>query len=407
MKTILIALIAGILGAAIGWTLALQTERGSTPVDADEMYARMSAVLDNRDDMLQRAHVLTHLSMHVNSENVEGAVRAFSETSVAPLLTAFDAQVFFAAWARLEGEAILEKVKSWGANRFNRLALAAVLSEYGRQGEIDRARDLFFSMPSSMHEQAVAALFVPWAEYGQYSHVEEVVLSFPKGNARDTAMQILAGQIVMRQGKEAMIEWVESLKAPGKEMFKHLAFEWAVRALTRQSPDEAREWVEARWVEREGWSRRGPEFLVKEWSRSDPHAAIEWVVSLEAEDDVMRRVIQRAASDGLDRWVLADAVQAGVWLIARDIEPWHDRHSEKLARHFTRRAPRQAIVFSNRIQDEMLRKRTEKLLHREFERLPNRDELFAMIGEDGPKILTHADMTSEGRGSEGSEKPRN
>jgi hypothetical protein len=383
----MITLVALATGLAIGWAAALTVERGVAPADADEMYARMSAALGRFDNTLERSTTVLKLTRQLTPENLEGGIRAFREQAPSPQLSAFDIHVFMAGWARIDGIGLLDQTLSWGADRFYRLGVAAVLHEFARNGDIERAKEVFFRSPEGAREQAVAALFVSWAAFGETEPLEEIVLSFPPGADRDVAMQILTGQLLLAQGSDALETWVESLEAPGPDFFKAHAYEHAVKALTIHSVNEARDWVTRQRETKQGWSRRGPEFLVEAWAKMYPAAAVDWALALEFEGDVERRVRARALSVGLERWVKANPEGAALWLLVRDSDRLFDVACEALALHYSRRAARQSAVFSNRIVADVRRERVEKTLRRAWSRLENGDQLIDLLGPDGPKTL--------------------
>jgi len=374
-------------GLALGWVAALTVERGITPANDEEMYSRMSAALENYADTVERASTVTKLTRQLSADNLEGAVAAFRDHVGVPHISAFDISVFMAGWAQLEGEALLDQTREWGSDRFYRLGEHAVLHDLARRGEIERAKALFFSIPEGSREAAAAALFVSWSLFGQVDSAEEVVLSFPKGEDRDVAMQILAGQILVSQGREALKEWIDGQEAPGPELFKHSAYEYAVKALAKVSVDDARAWVLELRGTKQGWSRRGPEYLVEAWAKVDPEAAVEWAWSLESEDDVEARVRARAFGLAMERWRKANREAAASWLLLREPEELHDPHSENLAYFYSRRAPKQAAVFSNRIVNDDRRKKVEDFLRRDWKYMGKSAEVLGFLGPDGPDNL--------------------
>lgn len=388
MKTILIASSALVVGVALGWAAALTVERGTVPADPDAMYRRMSIALDMHTDAVERAAAVTRLSKHVNEKNVEGAARAFRERASAPLLSVFDSQVFFAAWARLEQEEILTEISGWGAPRYSRIALGAVMHELARQREFERARALFNQIPEGSREQVAAWLFVTWAAVDHYEGVDSIVLSFPEGEMREAAFQMLVGQMLLAQGGDALIDWTESLPDEGPDWFKRAAFEAAVKALALHSVDDARTWVMRHWSGDEGWSLRGPEFLVESWVRLKPQAAIEWALALVGDEGRRNKIRERAFAAGMETWIRDNKPEAAYWLGQQTPHPRLDIHLDSLARHFALRTPRQAAVFANRMVGERRRERTYGTLRNTWVRYEKRDELYVMLDpETGPKAM--------------------
>jgi len=371
-----IALIVGIIGLAVGWYSAMAVSRGPVPSGSEEMHERMSNALTN-DDMIERAETILKLVKNLTPENLSGAVEAFKEASPAPTVEIFDFRIFANGWAALAGEDMLLETATWPSERFQRVAVGAVMRDLAKKGRIQRAREVFDSLPDTHRSAAVGVMLTSWIEQGEYDSVASVIRSFPPGEGRNTAIVVFTAQMVRVSGIEALKNWVLSIPDDEPERFKRFAFDDAVRSISNESVEEATAWaMQGREI---WWGRGGASALGPHWVKKDGVAAISWVESLP--EGKWRNDAVRAT---LKKWAAHDPVSCADWMKSIAPIPLYDRTSERLSLYHARRDPIRAALFSNRIWNDELRAKTQKTLRFDWRRLKNKEYLYSAFIPGGP-----------------------
>jgi hypothetical protein len=228
-------------------------------------------------------------------------------------------------------------------------------------------------------------LIVGWIQGENKGGAAEYVADLPPGIVRQKAVNELISEH-MKQGSEAVIEWVESIPSGGGRNFKRVAFQKAANALTIDDPVATARWIEDHLGR--PYSSEAPTAIGKRWIEQDPVAAMSWLAGLpagEAKDD--------AVSTSYRRWHTQAETEAEAWLMSATPSEGLDHAVRVLVRRHGRVAPTSALEWAFRIANE---KRRERVVVGIAESWYRRDPeaADAWLGESGLSTETQAAIRS-------------
>jgi hypothetical protein len=199
-----------------------------------------------------------------------------------------------------------------------------------------------------------SALVEGWLESG-LPGLEEYLIEMAPSNERQLGIAALARRLVLRDGIDAALRWVEALpdEAPGR--FKLQAYRRVASAVADIDPQRA-----ARWAEKQLAGDFGdglPRRVGVRWSGQDGEAAMTWLASLPAVDH-----LPFAVEATYREWLRHDREGALRWLREVEPNPTFEPAISLYALVTVPDDPQTALEWAQRLQDEELRHLTlEKL----------------------------------------------
>jgi hypothetical protein len=204
--------------------------------------------------------------------------------------------------------------------------------------------------------QLTSALVEGWLESG-LPGLEEYLVEMPPSNEREHAISALARRLIVRDGIDAALRWVEALpdEAPGR--FKLQAYRRVASAVADIDPQRAAHWAEKQLAG--DFGKGVPRRVGVSWGRQDGEAAMTWLASLPAVDH-----LPSAVEATYREWLRHDREGALRWLREVEPNPTFEPAISVYALVTVRDDPQTALEWAQRLQDEELRHLTLENLAR-------------------------------------------
>jgi hypothetical protein len=250
--------------------------RRITAADAERfLEMRGKARPEDRQAMTEQWHQL--LERWASAAPQEAA--EFLEKHGMLALPAPDALPVLKAWARGDAVSVLDWVKAGGDARKNwwnqsRYTFARAWMEHDPKAarawvDAGGSDGMESSIVSGMFQSATRETIAAWLK--QHSAGDAKISPV----ARDTAVQLLAGQHLKQDGADAALAWAESLQRPDELVS---ATQMIVTSLTASAPEKAVQWLARQPASTSGqhtaWQARD---AMMKWTSGDPVAAGEWL----------------------------------------------------------------------------------------------------------------------------------
>jgi hypothetical protein len=203
-------------------------------------------------------------------------------------------------------------------------------------------------------DQLTSALVEGWLESG-LPGVEEYLVEMPPSNQQQFAISALVRRLIVRDGIDAALRWVEALpdEAPGR--FKLQAYRRVASAVADIDPQRAAHWAEKQLAG--DFGDGVPRRVGVSWGGQDGEAAMTWLASLPAVDH-----LPFAVDATYREWLRHDREGALRWLREAEPNPTFEPAISLYALAAVRDDPQTALEWAQRLQDEELRHLTlEKL----------------------------------------------
>jgi hypothetical protein len=204
-------------------------------------------------------------------------------------------------------------------------------------------------------DQLTSALVEGWLESG-LPGLEEYLIEMPPSNEQQFAISALVRRLIVRDGIDAALRWVEALpdEAPGR--FKLQAYRRVASAVADIDPQRAAHWAEKQLAG--DFGNGVPRRVGVSWGRQDGgEAAMTWLASLPAVDH-----LPFAVDATYREWLRHDREGALRWLREAEPNPTFEPAISLYALVTVSDDLQTALEWAQRLQDEELRHQTlEKL----------------------------------------------
>ena len=307
-------------------------------------------------DALERSYCFFGFLQTLSPDNVEPSSEILETWH--PWLLEDELRSFMIAWTSFDAPGALE----WGLSRsgvFRDEAAPAALEGWAFH-DPEAARRALASLSSEVAPELLEEYFVAgWLRGGHHAGVVAYIESYPAGAARQRYTNLLTIEF-MREGPEAVIDWVEAIPDDAAGAYKKMAFQKAGYILAQVDPVHAARWLEPHLEH--GYSSSTPRVIARSWFAVDPPAALAWLASLPRGDQnekLLRATLLgwlRKAPEEAEAWVRSSSPAEGLDVA---VHLMIERNQD---------APQTALDWAERIHDPAGRYRTVLLLARAWHR---------------------------------------
>jgi len=357
LKVLFISFVA--LSFGLGWYLG--SRRGAPPVAesmqaprphlapraGDELGAAVADVLDD-PDLLSRAPSFIQLLEGLSPEDFQQIAASYEEAfaEVGRDVRELDMELLIHAWSRVDPEGAFERARGWPP--YWRRKACSILIQAWAERDPGAARRALKSLEDPAEARTyLDALVRGWAISGEPG-LEELVAATPRGSALQKRTSLLVRYRVRQWGPEAAMRWAEALPDDEHSRFKQEVFRKASTLVALRDPLQAAAWADA---------HRGRDYadgmaarVAMVWVMNDADATFEWLRTHPPGED-RDWAVKRA----FERWSSKDREAAAEWLRRAELGELLEPAIDVFARSLSARAPRDAIVWAERIADEARR----------------------------------------------------
>lgn len=279
-------------------------------------------------DPLDRTTQLVDLLRRLDAQNVEGAAAAYD--AAAKGIEAFDVALFANAWARIDGEAALDRMIRFPDPAGLFRGVAEVIFLRARRGDAAAVREyaeraIAGQAELSVEDKQTAANIIldatarGLAAAGQHDELTKLLESLPSSRERSFLITKTIVELGRNDGDSR--RWAESISWDAKNDLKHDVLRPVLVTMMNWDSATAAKWYDASRDRLEPGEWLGE--LTEAWSPNDPVAAIEWLLAQPPSDP--RAMGLRTAAYNLLR---KDGPQGREWIEKRLSEP--DVHAHML-----------------------------------------------------------------------------
>jgi len=297
------------------------------------------SALDENNDLL-RSYRMSAFLKDMTAAELPAALEAIEDRRL--WLSPEDLRLFALSWARFDPAGALEEFSAWPANARD-MARGAAFYAWGYYDPTAalEALDAVESKPEMAQLQF--ELVAGWSNRDDTQDLSDWIAALPESQTRQRYAGYYA-RALLRRGPETLLAWADSVPVDANEDFKATAVLKAAHTLAHQDPLLAKDWIEGQIGQ--SYARHVAPAIVRQWSKSDPRAALDWSRTLTPDDDRDRGVTQAYRS-----WLQLEPEAATEWLRANTPSASLDAALRVAMQTAAQKSPERAMEWAERMED--------------------------------------------------------
>jgi len=331
---------ATLLVGFFGARLFTQSDFASAPDDFSVAIRGALAETDPLDRVTRIAAIMQHL----DPQNVVEAAAVYDR--LLNLLEEVDIRAFVIAWTRFDPAAAFDHTISWRFPDKQKVGASAAIEGWALRdpiGALQAYEEAATSVPS-ISEDLFLNMLTGWLYSGEDGLIEYIAgLS---GHKRELALSRVVGRIMREGDTDAAVSWVEAIiRNDAYEMeFKRRVFRRGCRIVGRSDPELTAAWAMEHLDEE--YAVDAPRIVAGRWASKDGRAAMQWVRELPRDE-----LTELAIREAYLTWYRSDRESAVAWLASETLTAFHDPAISYYANELSKREPKEAVVWCERILD--------------------------------------------------------
>jgi len=343
------------------WILSIALAVGLTRlVASDRVDSESNVSFDlafGEFDPLERAYRISSSLRNLDADNLPELVDVLENRNMG--IVPDEVKLIMLAWARFDAPgayewAIDQKPEGWRTT----LSLAAMYAwGYYDGAAAIRVADAVED-PDTMARLQQNAM-EGWLHGNDKKGYSEYIANFPDLKRRGRLYFLLAGEIVMAEGRDAAMRWVEDIPDDMPNELKLGVFNQVAKMVATKDPVLAAEWfLEHRT---KPYSEGALAGIALRWVQEhDRPAAFEWLLALDP-DSTHEGEVDGAIAQGFRSWMQLDPDTAQAWLLTQLPNPALDPAVKEALRNLLPKDPAASMEWAQRLDDADLR-RTQMVL---------------------------------------------
>jgi hypothetical protein len=189
-----------------------------------------------------------------------------------------------------------------------------------------------------------------WLRSDDKEGVSEYIANFPDMKRRGRLYFLLAGEVVMTEGRDGAMRWVEALPDDAPNQLKLGMFHHVANMVASSDPVRAAEWFLAHRTR--PYSEGALSGIARRWvQHHDRPAAFEWLLAMSS-DGLRAEERADAITSGFRSWIQIDPEAAQPWLLSMLPNPALDPAIKEAVKRLLPTAPDTALAWARRFDDE-------------------------------------------------------
>jgi hypothetical protein len=191
-----------------------------------------------------------------------------------------------------------------------------------------------------------------WLRSDDKQGVSEYIANYPDMKRRGRLYFLLAGEIVMGEGIDAAMDWVEALPDDAPNNLKLGLFSHIAKMLAGEDPVRAAEWFFAHRTR--PYTEEALTGIARRWvqkHRHDRPAAFEWLLAMSS-DGIRAGERGDAIAAGFRAWMQMDPEAAQPWLLSQLPNPALERAIKEAIKRLLPTDPGTSMAWVQQLDDE-------------------------------------------------------
>ena len=336
---------------AVLWILSIALAIGLTRLAGpDRVGSEPSPSLDeafSEYDPLRRTYLISSSLQDFGPDDLPELLRVLVDRreGIAPE----EVRLFMLAWARFDGAGAYawarEAPKGWQGT----LTGAAMFAWAYHDGSaaiatFEEAEDN--EGKAVLRQRAIDG----WMRSDDKQGVYEYLSTTPDFTRRGHFYFLLVGEVMMREGKDATMRWVEGLPDDTSNQSKNALFNIVAKMVASDDPVRAAEWfLEHRT---RPYSKRALTGIARRWvQHNDRPAAFEWLLAMNT-DGIREGERDDAIAGGFRTWIQSHPDAAQQWLLSTLPNPALDPAIKEAVKRLLPTDPGVSMAWVQRLDDE-------------------------------------------------------
>lgn len=302
-------------------------------------------------DPLQRAYWISRSLQDLDPENLPELVRVLESQNMG--IEQEELRLIMVAWARFDGPGAYawakKGLKSWRKTLtaealyawafYDALAVMNILDKMAEDPE----------RVGPLRQLAIEA----WLRSDDKQGVSDYIANFPDIRRRGRLYFLLAGEIMMTEGADGAMRWVEAVPDDAPNNLKLGLFDHVSIMVARRDPVAAAEWFLAHRTQ--PYSEKALTGIVRRWVQyHDPQAAFQWLLGMST-DGIRDGEYDSAIAGGFRKWIQLEHEPAREWLLGQLPNPTLDPAVYEAVRRTLPLDPEESMNWARRLDDQKQR----------------------------------------------------
>jgi hypothetical protein len=302
-------------------------------------------------DPLRRAFLISSALQDLSSDQLPELLEALEEHRMG--IESDEVRLVMLAWARFDPLGAYEWANQAPKNWRVTLTNEAMYAWAYRDGP-GALRMLEGIESEELRQRLRSSLVDGWMRSEDKLGATEYIANFPDLKRRGRLFFLLAGEIVMSEGYEGAMRWVEALPDDAPNQVKLGLFHHVAMMVATQDPVAAAEWF---YQHRTEYFTEGAlSGVARRWvQHHERPPAFEWLLAMDG-DGLRAGEREDAIRDGFRSWMQIDPDAAQEWLLAQLPNVALDPAIAEAGKRLTPTDPDKALAWALRLNDEKERR---------------------------------------------------
>ncbi len=336
---------------AVLWILSIALAVGLTRLaDRDRAGSEPSPSFDQafaERDPLRRVYLLSRSLQDLGPDELPELLRVLEDRKMG--IVPEEVRLVMIAWARFDAPGAYawarEGPKNWRAT----LADQAIYAWAYHDGPAALRVVEEIEEPEYM-ARLRQNLIEGWLRSDDKEGITEYIANFPDMRRRGRLFFLLAGEIVMAEGRDGAMRWTEALPDDDTNQLKLGMFHHVANMVAKDEPVRAAEWFLAHRTR--PYSEGALSGIARRWvQHHDRPAAFEWLLAMSS-DGLRAEARADAIANGFRSWIQIDPEAAELWLLSMLPNPALDPAIKEAVKRLLPTALDSAMAWAQRFDDE-------------------------------------------------------
>jgi hypothetical protein len=338
-------------------------------------------------DPLRRAYLISSGLLDLGSDQLPELLEALTEHRMG--IETDEIRLVMLAWVRFDPSGAYEWAsqapKTWRVTLTEQVMYALAYHDG------PAALEMLESFEESDRVRLRSAVVDGWMRSDDKVGATYFIANFPELKRRGRLFFLLAGEIIMAEGHEGAMRWVEALADDAPNQVKLGLFHHVAMMVAIKDPVAAAEWFYTHRTE--SFSEGALSGVMRRWvQHHDRPSAFEWLLAMKS-DGLRAGERNDAIGDGFRSWMQIDPEAAQAWLLPQLPNPALDAAVAEAGKRLTPTDPDKALEWALRLEDEKER-RTQLIRAGKRWREQDPEALDAWLQQnDLPEEIQHKMMT--------------